>query len=52
VDAAVDMLNAALMEAINLAVPIGHVSKHKYPARFSGSLKTYIKKKNYFYRRY
>jgi hypothetical protein len=40
------------MQAINLAVPIGRVSKHKYPAWFSGRLKSYIKKKKYFYRCY
>jgi hypothetical protein len=40
------------MQAINLAVPIGRVSKHKYPAWFSSKLKSYIKKKNYFYRCY
>jgi hypothetical protein len=42
------MLNAALMKAINLAVPIGRVSKHKYPAWFSSRLKTYFTRKIIF----
>jgi hypothetical protein len=41
VDYAVDMLNATLMKSVNLAVPVGRVSKHKYPAWFSSRLKTY-----------
>jgi hypothetical protein len=49
-DAGVHRLNHA--QAIDLAVPYGYVKKHKYPAWFSGKLKAYIKKKNYFYRRY
>jgi hypothetical protein len=48
VNAAVDRLNVAVTQAIDLAVPRGHIKKHKYPAW----LKAYIKKKNYFYRRY
>jgi hypothetical protein len=52
VDAAIDRLNFAVTQAIDLAVPSGHIKKHKYPDRFSGKLKTYIKKKNYFHRRY
>jgi hypothetical protein len=36
------------MQAINLAVPIGRVSKHKYPPLFSSRLKFYIKKKKLF----
>jgi hypothetical protein len=52
VDAAVDRLNFAVTQAIDLAVPSGHIQKHKYPDWFSGKLKIYIKKKNYFYRRY
>jgi hypothetical protein len=52
VDAAVDRLNAVVAQAINLAVPCGCVTKHKYPIWFSGRLRSYIKKKNYFYRRY
>ena len=46
--AAVDILNDAIIKSINLAVPIGTVSKHNYPAWFSSTLRTYIKKKNYF----
>jgi hypothetical protein len=52
VDAAVDRLNFAVIQAIDLAVPSGHIKKHKYPAWCSGKLKAYIKNKNYFYRRY
>jgi hypothetical protein len=50
VSAAVGRLNFAVTQAIDLAVPSGHIKKHKYPDWFSGKLKTYIKKKNYFYR--
>jgi hypothetical protein len=48
VDATVDRLNYAVTKAIDLAVPYGYIGKHKHPAWFSGKLKTYIKKKNYF----
>jgi hypothetical protein len=34
VDAAVDRLNLAVIQAIDLAVPSGHIKKHKYPAWF------------------
>jgi hypothetical protein len=40
VDAAVDRLNAAVAQAINLAVPSGCVTKHKYPIWFSGRLRS------------
>jgi hypothetical protein len=50
--AAVDRLNVVVTQALDLAVPSGHIKKHKYSAWFSGKLKTYIKKKNYFHRRY
>jgi hypothetical protein len=49
VDASVDRLNA---KAINLAAHSGCVTKHKYPIWFSGRVRSYIKKKNYFYIRY
>jgi hypothetical protein len=52
VDAAVDRLNFSVTQAIDLAVPSGHIKKHKYPDWFSGKLENDIKKKNYFYRRY
>jgi hypothetical protein len=52
VDAAVDRLKAAVTQAMNLAVPCGCVTKYKYAIWFSGRLRSYIKKKNYFYRRY
>jgi hypothetical protein len=48
VDAAADRLNFAVTQAIDLAVPSGHIKKHKYPDWFSGKLKTYIKKKKLF----
>jgi hypothetical protein len=47
IDAAVDRLNVAVTQAIDLAVPSGH----KYPTWFSGKLIACIKKKNYFHRR-
>jgi hypothetical protein len=50
-DAAVDRLNVAVNQAIGLTVPFGYIKKHKYSAWFSGKLKAYIKKNN-FYRRY
>jgi hypothetical protein len=48
VDAVVDILNAAVAQAINLAVPSGCVTKHKYPVWFSGRLRSCIKKKTIF----
>jgi hypothetical protein len=51
-DAAVDRLNHAVTKAIDLAVPYGYIKKHKYPAWFSGKLKAYINKNNYFYSRH
>jgi hypothetical protein len=50
VEAAVDRLNVAVTQAIDLAVPSGYIERHKYPAWFSGKLKAYIKKNYYFYR--
>jgi hypothetical protein len=44
-DAAVDRLNVAVTQTIDLAVPSGYIKKHKYPAWFSGKLKVYIKRK-------
>jgi hypothetical protein len=32
VDAAIDRLNVAVTQAIDLAVPSGHIKKHKYHA--------------------
>jgi hypothetical protein len=52
VDAAVDRLNTAVTQAINSAVPSGRITRHKYPIWFSGRLRAYVKKKNYYYRRY
>jgi hypothetical protein len=40
------------MKDINLSVLNGRFSTNKYPAWFSSGLKTYIKNKNYIYRRY
>jgi hypothetical protein len=48
VDAAVDRLNISVVQAINLAVPSGCVTKHKYSIWFSGRLRAYIKKKYFF----
>jgi hypothetical protein len=38
VDAAVDRLNAAVTEAMDLAVPFGLIKRKKYPSWFSGKL--------------
>jgi hypothetical protein len=51
-DAAVDRLNAVVAQAINLAVPSDCVTKHKCHIWFSGTLRSDVKKKNYFYRCY
>jgi hypothetical protein len=48
VNAAVDRLNIAVTQAIDLAVSSGYTKKDKYPALFSGILNAYNKKKNYF----
>jgi hypothetical protein len=37
-------VDAAVTQAIDLAVPSGYIKKYKYPAWFSGKLQTYIKK--------
>jgi hypothetical protein len=50
-DAAVDRLNVAVIQAIDSGHS-GPIKKHKYRPWFSGKLKAYIKKKNYFYRCY
>jgi hypothetical protein len=51
-DAAIERLNVAVSQTLDLAVPCGQIKKHKYPAWFSGKLKAFIEKKNYFYRCY
>jgi hypothetical protein len=38
VNAATDRLNAAVTQAINLAVPSGYIKMYKYSAWFSGKL--------------
>jgi hypothetical protein len=50
VDAALDRLNAAVTQAIDLAVPSRHIKERRCTAWFSGKLKAYFKK--YFYRNY
>jgi hypothetical protein len=35
-DAAVESLNVAVTQTLDLVVPCGHIKKHEYPARFSG----------------
>jgi hypothetical protein len=52
IDSAVFNLTEAVQDAMEQAIPRIHISKSKFPHWFSGSLKFYIKKKNYFYRRY
>jgi hypothetical protein len=48
----VDRLNATVTETIGLAIPSGLMRKNKYPSWFSGKLKFFIRKKNYFYRQF
>jgi hypothetical protein len=45
-------LHAAVDSLIVTAAPSGHIKKLKYPAGFPGNLNPYIKKENYFYKRY
>jgi hypothetical protein len=52
VDAAVDRLTVAVTHAIEKAVPTGCIKRCKFPVWFSNELKSYIRKKNYFYRRF
>jgi hypothetical protein len=53
VDAAVASLNAVVQDAMEQAIPRGIIkSKSEFPHWYSGSLRYYIKKKNYFYRRF
>jgi hypothetical protein len=51
VDAAVTSLNAAVLGAMELAIPRGYGGKSKFPPWFSSALRYYISKKNYFHRR-
>jgi hypothetical protein len=51
VDAAVDRLTVAVTHAIAMSVPTGCTNRCKFPVWFSSELKSYIRKKNYFYRR-
>jgi hypothetical protein len=46
--AAVDRLNATVTEARDLEIPFWLMRKNKYPSWFSGKLKFYIRKNNYF----
>jgi hypothetical protein len=53
VDSAVDCLNAVVQGAMELAIPRGVIkSNSKFPHWYSNSLRSYIKKKNYYYRRF
>jgi hypothetical protein len=52
VDAAVASLNAVVQDAMEQAIPRGYSKKSKFPHWFSNSLRYYITKKNYFYRRF
>jgi hypothetical protein len=48
-DATINRLNFALTQTIDLAVHSGNIKKTNYPIWFSGKLKFYVKKKDYFY---
>jgi hypothetical protein len=52
VDVAVARLSAIVQDAMEQTIPHGSIIKSKLPNRFSSSLKYYIRKKNYFYRRF
>jgi hypothetical protein len=51
VDAAVASLSAVVLDAMDQAIPCGYITKSKFPRWFTSSLRYYIRKKNYFYRR-
>jgi hypothetical protein len=44
VNAAVDRVDVAVTQAVDLALPSGYIKMHKYPARFTGKLNAYIKR--------
>jgi hypothetical protein len=51
VDSAVTCLNAVVQDALERAIPRGVINSHlKFPHLYSTSLRSYIKKKNYYYR--
>jgi hypothetical protein len=52
VDAAVDILNAAVHCAMDQSVPRGFIRKPKYRSWFSATEKYYIRKKNYYHERF
>jgi hypothetical protein len=53
VDTAVACLNAAVQNAMEHAIPRGIINANsKFPHWYSSALKYYIRKKNYFYRRF
>ncbi|PNF43033.1 hypothetical protein B7P43_G08782 [Cryptotermes secundus] len=52
VDAGAARLSAAVQDAMEQAIPRGFITKSKFPHWFSSSLRYYIRKKNYFYRRF
>jgi hypothetical protein len=52
VDDAVTSLNADVLNAMDQAVPRGFIRKSKFPHCFSSSLRYYIWKNDYYYRRF
>jgi hypothetical protein len=52
VDAVVDRLTVAVTQTIEKAIPTGCIKRCKFPIWFSNELKSYTRKKNYFYRRF
>jgi hypothetical protein len=52
VDAAIDRLSVGVTLAIAMSVPTGCTNRCKFPVWFSSKLKSYMRKKNYFYRHF
>jgi hypothetical protein len=52
VDIAVASLNAAVVNAMERAIPRGYSCKSKFPHWFSHTLRYYIAMKDYFHRRF
>jgi hypothetical protein len=52
VDAAVASRNAVVQDAMEQAIPRGFITKSIFPHLFSSASRYYIRKKNYFYRRF
>jgi hypothetical protein len=51
-DATVDSFTNVILQAMNLAIPLGFITKSRFPHWFSHTLIYYFRKNNYFYRRY